>query len=75
MEISLGRELEAKLARIAADSGKNADEVVQELVASYFEHDKWFRNEVGKGLASLDAGKHVSHEAVRNRMNRILGRQ
>jgi predicted transcriptional regulator len=72
MEISLAPELEAKLTRIASEAGKAADQVVQELVASYLDHDEWFRQEVGKGLASLDGGKFVSHEDVGRQIERIL---
>jgi predicted transcriptional regulator len=73
MEISFAPELEAKLNRIASQTGKGPDEVVRELVASYLDHDEWFRQEVGKGLASLDQGRTVSHEDVRRQMDRILG--
>ncbi len=73
MELPLDRELEAKLARAAAEAGKEPGELVQELVTDYLAHDEWFRAEVAKGLASLDAGKHVSHEAVRDRINKLLG--
>jgi predicted transcriptional regulator len=73
MEISFAPELEAKLNRIASQAGKGPDEVVRELVASYLDHDEWFRQEVGKGLAFLDHGKTVSHEDVRRQMDRILG--
>ncbi len=73
MEISFAPELEAKLSRIASQTGKGPDEVVRELVASYLDHDEWFRQEVGKGLASLDDGKAVSHEELRRQMDRILG--
>ena len=73
MEISFAPELEAKLMQIASQTGKGADEVVQELVASYFDHDEWFKHEVEKGLASLDRGKFVSHKEVRRRMERVLG--
>jgi predicted transcriptional regulator len=72
MEISLGPELEAKLNQIASQQGRGPDQIVQELVASHLEHDAWFRQEVGKGLSSLDAGKSVSHEEVRRLMERIL---
>lgn len=57
MEISLRPEIEARLNRIASQDGKAADQLVQELVANYLDHDEWFRAKVGKGLASLDAGK------------------
>ena len=72
MEISFAAELEAKLNRIASQTGKAASQVVQELVANYLDHDEWFRQEVEKGLASLDQGKSVSHEEVRRQMERIL---
>jgi predicted DNA-binding protein len=49
MEISLAPEVEARLARIASEEGKAANQVVQELVASYLDHDEWFRREVQKG--------------------------
>jgi len=73
MEIPFAPDLEAKLNRIAAQIGKGPDQVVQELVASYLDYDEWFRHEVGKGIASLDSGKSVSHEEVRRSMERILG--
>jgi len=73
MEISFAPELEAKLNRIASQAGKAPDEIVRELVAGCLDHDDWFRQEVGKGLASLDQGKTVSHEDVRRQMDRILG--
>lgn len=72
MEIFFAPELEAKLNRIASQSGKGADQVVRELVVNYVDHDEWFRQEVGKGLTSLDQGKSVSHEEVRRQMERIL---
>ena len=72
MEISLAPDLEARLARIASEACKGANQVVQELVSNYLEHEEWFRQEVQKGLASLDAGKFVSHEEVRRQMERIL---
>jgi predicted transcriptional regulator len=73
MEISFAPELEAKLDRIASQAGKRPDEIVRELVSSYLDHDEWFKREVGKGLASLDQGKTVSHDDVRRQMDRILG--
>jgi len=73
MEVSFAPELQAKLNRIASQEGKGPDEVVRELVANYLDHDEWFRREVGKGLASLDQGKTVSHGNVRRQMDRILG--
>lgn len=72
MEISLAPELEARLARIASEAGKAANQVVQELVADYLEHDEWFKRQVQKGLASLDEAKFVSHEEVGQQIERLL---
>ena len=72
MEISLAPEVEARLAKIASEAGKAADQVVQELVASYVDHDEWFKREVQKGLDSLDSGRFVSHEEVGRQIERIL---
>jgi predicted transcriptional regulator len=72
MEISLAPDLEAKLTRIASEAGKGPGQIVEELVADYVEHDEWFRGEVGKGIASLDAGKFVSHEDVGRQIRQIL---
>lgn len=73
MDISLAPELEAKLNQIASQTGKNPGQIVQELVAKHVEHDEWFRQEVEKGLASLDKGKSVSHDQVRRQIERALG--
>jgi predicted transcriptional regulator len=64
MEISLAPDVEARLAKIASEAGKAADQVVQGLVASYLDHDEWFKREVQKWLDSLDGGRFVSHEEV-----------
>jgi predicted transcriptional regulator len=72
MEVCLAPDLEAKLNRIASQAGKGPDQIVRELVVNYLDHDEWFRHEVGKGLASLEQGKSVSHEEVRRQMERIL---
>ena len=72
MEVSLAPEVEARLARIASEAGKAASQVVQELVASYVDHDEWFKHEVQKGLDSLDSGKFVSYEEVGRQIERIL---
>jgi predicted transcriptional regulator len=72
MEVSLAPELEARLTRIASEAGKAANQVVEELVADYLDHDAWFKQEVEKGLTSLDDGKFVSHEEVGRQIERIL---
>jgi len=72
MEISLTPEMEERLNQLASQAGKGKEQVVRELVAGYLEHDAWFRQEVAKGLASLDRGESVPHDEVGRRMERRL---
>ena len=72
MEISLTPEMEERLDQLASKAGKGKEQVVRELVATYLEHDAWFRQEVAKGLASLDRGESVPHDEVGRRMERRL---
>jgi predicted transcriptional regulator len=72
MKISLEPSLEARLNEIASESGKAANQVVEELVANYIDHDAWFKQQVAKGLLSLDSGKFVTHDDVRRQIDRIL---
>jgi predicted transcriptional regulator len=72
MEVSLTPDLEARLNRIASEAGKGPNQIIEKLVADYVDHDEWFQREVQKGVASLDAGKFVSHEDVGRQIEQIL---
>lgn len=72
MDIPLSPDLETKLNRIAAETGRAASEVVKELIARHLDHDEWFRSEVRKGIDELDRGEFVSDEEVRERIKRTL---
>ena len=72
MEIVFTPDVEIKINRIAAQQGRPVVQVVEEIVAGHVDHDEWFRQEVQKGLDSLDRGDFVSHEEVGQRIERIL---
>jgi predicted transcriptional regulator len=72
MEIPLTAEFEARLNLIASKTGRPASQAVQELITAYLEHDVWFREEVQKGLTSLDQGKFLSDDQVKQRIERSL---
>ena len=65
-------EFEDELKRTASERGRAADQLVQEIVEAYLDHDKWFRAEVQKGLAQLDNGESVSHDEVVARIERMF---
>jgi predicted transcriptional regulator len=64
MEIHLRPDLQAKLARLAADQGREAGALVEEAVERLVNYDEWFVREVEQGLAAADRGEFVEHEEV-----------
>jgi len=72
MEVRFSPEFEAKLKKVASASGRGAEQVVQEIVQTYIDHDEWFRTEVQKGLAQLDHGEFIEHDEVVARIERMF---
>jgi predicted transcriptional regulator len=56
MDLQLLPELEARLSRLAAQSGRTVDQLALDLLANSVEHDEWFRSEVEKGRLSAREG-------------------
>ena len=61
-------ELEAKLVRLAAKTGRTADQVALDLLASSMDHDGWFRTEVEKGRVAAREGRLIEHDEVAARI-------
>ena len=72
MEVHFKPELEARLTDAAARQGRNADELVQEMVARVFEEDTRFIEAVKRGEAALQRGDYLTHEQVGQRLQRFL---
>jgi predicted transcriptional regulator len=72
MEVHFPPELEAKLARSAAEQGRNPDELVQDLVTRYFEEEARFGEAVTRGEDALERGEYLTHEQVGQRLQRFL---
>ena len=70
MNLQVPPELEAKLIRLAAETGRTADQVALDLLASSVDHDEWFRAEVEKGRAAAREGRLIEHDDVAARMDR-----
>ena len=64
MELHVPPELEAKLNRLAADTGRNARQLALDLLATSVEHDEWFRGEVEKGRISARAGRLLDRDEL-----------
>jgi predicted transcriptional regulator len=70
MNLQVPPELEAKLTRLAAETGRTVDQVALDLLAGSMGHDEWFRAEVEKGRAAAREGRLIEHDDVAARMGR-----
>lgn len=68
MDLSLPSELEQKLARMAAEQGRDPGTLIVEAVARLVDHDSWFLAEVERGLLDLESGRVLGHEEVGARL-------
>ena len=72
MEVNLSPDLQAKLARIADQRGCDAEALAREAIERLVDYDEWFIREVEKGLAQVDRGDVLTHEAVGARLEKRL---
>lgn len=70
MNLQVPPELEAKLARLAAETGRTVDQVALDLLTTSVDHDAWFRAEVEKGREAAREGRLLEHDDVAARMDR-----
>lgn len=72
MEIHLTPEKEALLRQVAARTGQDAAQVVQEAVDRLLDHDTWFIREVEKGQLEAAKGDLIEHDDVVARIEKRL---
>lgn len=70
MEVDFTPELQAKLARLAAEQGRDTRALVHEAVEKFVDHDEWFLGEVEKGMAEADRGEFMEHDDVKKLIDR-----
>lgn len=72
MEVHLNPDVQAKLSRIAAARGSDAELLAREAIERFVDYDEWFIREVEKGIASADRGELLSHEEVGARLEKRI---
>src|ERR1700719_2786507 len=55
MEVNIGPDLQAKLARLATERGRDTQALVQEAIERFVDYDEWFLREVEKRWAAFSA--------------------
>src|SRR5574337_386978 len=72
MEVPLNPDVQSKLARLAAERGRDAEALAREAIERFVDYDEWFVNEVEKGLAQIARGEVLTHEEVGARLEKSL---
>jgi len=72
MEVSLDPDLQAKLARLAAERGRDAEALAREAIERFVDYDEWFIKEAEKGLGQIAHGEVLTHEEVGARLEKLL---
>jgi predicted transcriptional regulator len=72
MQVHFTPELEAKLNQSAVEQGQQPDELVQQVVARYFDEERRFLDAVRRGEEALERGNYLTHEQVGLRLDRFL---
>jgi predicted transcriptional regulator len=72
MEIHLTPEKEALLRQVAARTGQNTAQVIQEAVDRLLDHDAWFVQEVEKGQSQAAKGELIDHDELVARIEKRL---
>ena len=65
-------DLEGKLTRAAGRRGVSAAVLIREAIERAVDYDDWFVREVEKGLAQIEAGQVLTHDAVSARQEQKL---
>ena len=72
MELHLPLELEGKLAAAANRRGVSVEVLAREALERAVDYDDWFLREVETGLAQIEAGETLTHDAVGTRLAKKL---
>jgi len=72
MEVSLNPDVQAKLARLARERGRDPEALAREAIERFVDYDEWFVREVEKGLGQIARGEVLTHEEVGVRLEKSL---
>jgi predicted transcriptional regulator len=72
MEVQFTAEQEALLEQIAARQGRDPNELIQQVVARYFDKESRFVDAIRRGEKALERGEYLTHPEVGLRLGRFL---
>lgn len=71
----IDEDLEVRLSRLEAATGRSRDSIVAEALGGFVQSEEAFVAAVEAGRADVAAGRVVSHEAVVETFEQIIGRR
>jgi predicted transcriptional regulator len=72
MEVCVTPEMQAKLAHLAAQEGRNTNELVQDTFSRYLEEQARIIEAIRLGEDALQRGEYLTHEEVGERLGRLF---
>ena len=72
MDVSLDPAVQAKLFRLAAERGRDAEVLAREAIERFVDYDEWFTKEVERGLEQIDRREVLTHEQVGAHLEKLL---
>jgi predicted transcriptional regulator len=72
VEVQLTPELQARLTHLAAQQGRSADELVQDIVTRYLEGEARFLEGVERGIQAVERGEFIEEEEMDARVERSV---
>jgi predicted transcriptional regulator len=72
MEVHLNSDLQARLAHLASQQGRDTEALAREAIERLVDYDEWFLREVEKGLSQMEQGNVLTHEEVGSRIEKRL---
>lgn len=72
MEVRLTPEKEAQLARLASETGREADALAEEVINDYLAQHNRFVEAVRAGEAAIEQGDYLTHGQVGIQVNLLL---
>jgi predicted transcriptional regulator len=72
MEVHLNPDVQSKLARLAAERGRDAEALAREAIERFVEYDESFVSEVEKSLAQIVRGEMLTPEEAAARLEKSL---
>jgi predicted transcriptional regulator len=70
MEVHFSPDLQAKLAQLASQQGRDSETLVVEAVERMLDYDRWLMREVEKGISAADRGEFIDHADVKKLIDR-----